>query len=136
MALGWKILIPVSIVWILLVATVRALRTDNHSPVVYAVAGVVLILFVLMVTFYDNGYQKHLARLAPEGPDLEADEEDEWDYDEDGELVKVVRAAPEPRYPVPPLDLPHYHGLELDAADGSVRGDATGVTKEVTGAGS
>ena len=135
MALGWKILIPFSIVWLLLVATVRALRQDNHSPVVYGVAGVVLILFVLLITFWDNGYQKHLARLAPDGPAVE-EEEDEWDYDEDGELVKVERPAVEPRFPVPPLDLPHYHGLELDADAGSVRGDATAVTKEVTGAGS
>jgi NADH-quinone oxidoreductase subunit H len=134
MALGWKILIPFSIVWLLLVATVRALREDR-SPVVYAVAGVVLILFVLLITFWDNGYQKHLARLAPDGPAGEADE-DEWDYDEDGELVKVEKAKVEPRFPVPPLDLPHYHGLELDAVGGSVRGDATGVTKEVSGAGS
>ena len=136
MALGWKILIPFSIVWLLLVATVRALRQDNHSPVVYAVAGVVLVLFVLLITFWDNGYQKHLARLAPEGPAVAEEEDDEWDYDEDGELVKVEKPAVEPRFPVPPLDLPHYHGLELDAAGGSVRGDATGVTKEVTGAGS
>jgi NADH-quinone oxidoreductase subunit H len=136
MALGWKILIPFSIIWLLLVATVRALRADNHSPVVYAVAGVVLVLFVLLITFWDNGYQKHLARIAPDNPDATAEEEDEWDYDEDGELVKLVRAAPEPRYPVPPLDLPHYHGLELDAAGGTVPGDAVGVTKEVTGAGS
>jgi NADH-quinone oxidoreductase subunit H len=135
MALGWKILIPFSIIWILLVATVRALREDNHSPVVYAVAGVVLILFVLLITFWDNGYQKHLARIAPEGPAAAADE-DEWDYDEDGELVKLEKPAAEPRFPVPPLDLPHYHGLELGTADDSVRGDATGVTKEVTGAGS
>ena len=49
--------------------------------------------------------------------------------------------APEPRFPLPPLDLPHYHGLGLDdpvlssaAVSGSVQGDATGVTKEVTGA--
>ena len=137
MALGWKILIPFSIVWLLLVATVRALREDNHSPVVYAVAGVVLILFVLLITFWDNGYQKHLARIAPEGPAAD-EEEDEWDYDEDGELVRVEKPAVEPRFPVPPLDLPHYHGLELGTADvgGLVRGDATGVTKEVTGAGS
>jgi NADH-quinone oxidoreductase subunit H len=139
MALGWKILIPASIVWILLVATVRELRTDNHSPVVYAVAGVVLILFVLLFTFFDNGYQKHLARLEPEGPAVEA-EEDEWDYDEDGELVKVVRPRPEPRFPLPPLDLPHYHGLgsavtpDMSGVSGSVQGDATGVTKEVTSA--
>src|ERR1700691_5285995 len=96
MALGWKILIPFSIIWLLLVATVRALRADNHSPAVYAVAGVVLVLFVLLITFWDNGYQKHLARIAPDNPDATAEEEDEWDYDEDGELVKVVRAAPEP----------------------------------------
>jgi len=140
MALGWKILIPFSIIWILLVATVRALRENNHSPVVYAVAGVVLILFVLLITFWDNGYQKYLARISPAGTAL-AKEEDERDYDEDGELVKVEKPAVEPRFPVPPLDLPHYHGLELTdssatGAGGSVRGDATGVTKEVTGAGS
>ena len=137
MALGWKILIPSSIVWLLLVATVRALREDNHSPVVYAVAGVVLVLFVLLFTFWDNGYQKHLARIAPEPP---GEEEDEYDYDEDGELVKIER--PVPRFPVPPLDLPHYHGLELTESStagaaitgSSVNGDATGVTKEVTSA--
>jgi NADH-quinone oxidoreductase subunit H len=135
MALGWKILIPFSIIWILLVATVRALRADNHSPAVYGVAGVVLILFVLLITFWDNGYQKHLARIAPDKA-----AEDEYDYDEDGELVKVEKPAP--RFPVPPLDLPHYHGLELDSAavtassvgSASNHGDVTGVTKEVTGA--
>ena len=45
--------------------------------------------------------------------------------------------APEPRFPVPPLDLPHYHGLELDSAattESSVSDDVTGATKEVTGA--
>jgi NADH-quinone oxidoreductase subunit H len=134
MALGWKILIPFSIIWLLLVATVRALRSDNHSPVVYAVAGVVLILFVLLITFWDNGYQKHLARLAPEQA---AAGEDEYDYDEDGELVKVEKPAP--RFPVPPLDLPHYHGLELGgtALVGAVpatTASGDGVTKEVTGA--
>ncbi|HET9079196.1 MAG TPA: NADH-quinone oxidoreductase subunit NuoH [Trebonia sp.] len=133
MALGWKILIPASIIWLLIVATVRALRANNHSPVVYAVAGIVLILFIAMVAFMDNGYQKHLARVAPDQP---AGEEDEYDYDEDGELVKVEKPAP--RFPVPPLDLPHYHGLELDPAAitaSSVHSDGPGATKEVTGAG-
>jgi len=134
MALGWKILIPFSIIWILLVATVRALRADNRSPVVYAVAGVVLILFVLLITFWDNGYQKHLARVAP---DKAAAEADEYDYNEDGELVKVEKPAP--RYPVPPLDLPHYHGLEpggtaLAGSVPSTTASGDGVTKEVTGA--
>jgi NADH-quinone oxidoreductase subunit H len=137
MALGWKILIPFSIIWLLLVATVRALRADNRSPVVYVVAGLVLILFVMLITFWDNGYQKWVARLEPDRP---ADDEDEWDYDEDGELVKL--AKPEPRFPVPPMDLPHYHGLDLgdevlvDAGlvDTGPSGGANGVTKEVTGA--
>jgi NADH-quinone oxidoreductase subunit H len=134
MALGWKILIPFSIVWILLVATVRTLRADNHSPGVYAVAGVVLVLFVLLITFWDNGYAKHQARLAPDAPVAEK-EEDEWDYDEEGELVKVEKSAAVPRFPVPPLDLPHYHGLELAAGGQPLdNGSATGVTKEVTGA--
>jgi NADH-quinone oxidoreductase subunit H len=136
MALGWKILIPFSIIWLLLVATVRALRADNHSPVVYVVAALVLVLFVSLITFWDNGYQKWLARMEPDKP---ADDGDEWDYDEDGELVKL--AKPEPRFPVPPIDLPHYHGLELGGApvvDAGLTGttlvDANGVTKEVTGA--
>jgi NADH-quinone oxidoreductase subunit H len=138
MALGWKILIPFSIVWLLLVATVRTLRvTGLHSKVAIAMAVVVVVLFFLLMLFWDDGYQKHLARLAPAGP-AEEQEEEEWDYDEDGELVKVEKPAVQARFPVPPLDLPHYHGLELEtgAAGGSVRGDATGVTKEVTGAGS
>jgi len=134
MALGWKILIPFSIIWLLLVATVRALKDDNHSPVIYAVAGVVLILFVLLLTFWDNGYQKHVARLAPAAP---AGEEDEYDYNEEGELVKIEKPAP--RFPVPPLDLPHYHGLELGGtalahAVPATTASGDGVTKEVTGA--
>jgi NADH-quinone oxidoreductase subunit H len=137
MALGWKILIPFSIVWLLLVATVRALRADNRSPVVYAVAGVVLILFVLLVTFWDNGFQKHQARISGAPLETEEQEEEEW-YDEDGELVKAERPKAVPRFPVPPLDLPHYHGLELagpgNTSGDPVAGDATGVTKEVTGA--
>jgi NADH-quinone oxidoreductase subunit H len=136
MALGWKILIPFSIIWLLLVATVRALRADNHSPVVYVVAGLVLVLFVALITFWDNGYQKWLARIGPDTP--AADLDDEWEYDEDGELVKVAR--PEPRFPVPPMDLPHYHvggdgGRIAPHALGGSGGDHSPLEeREVTGA--
>ena len=54
MALGWKILIPLSIVWILLIATIRAWRNDSHSTAVYAVGGLVLILIIILVTLWDN----------------------------------------------------------------------------------
>jgi len=104
-----------------------------------AVGGLILVLIVLMAGFYDNGYQKHLARIAPAPP---VEEEDEWDYDEDGELVKLEK--PVPRFPVPPLDLPHYHGLDLGgtalagavpATTGTaITASGDGVAKEVSGA--
>ena len=100
------------------------------------VAGIVLVLFIALITFWDNGYTKWLTRMEPDKPTVKEDE-DEWDYDDQGELVKVAKPArPESRYPVPPLDLPHYHGLELgDAAlTGSTYDDADDATKEVTGA--
>jgi NADH-quinone oxidoreductase subunit H len=118
MALGWKILIPASIVWLLLVATARALRADNHSPVVYVIAGLVVLLFVALVSFWESGAQRHAESIAPEPPPT----------DEDGNVLG---------YPVPPMDLPHYHGLDL--GDGSLDSPplgSTDVTKEVTGAGS
>jgi NADH-quinone oxidoreductase subunit H len=133
MALGWKILIPISIFWILAVATIKAFRDGDHSPGVYAVAGVVVILLFLLMFFMDNGYQKHRNRTQPDKLVAE-EEEDEWDYDEDGELVKIEKPVQVPRFPVPPLNLPHYHGLDLDSAEESEHGSATGATKEVTGA--
>ena len=124
MALGWKILIPVSIVWILLIATVRAWRNDSHSPVVYACAGLVLVLLLALITFWDTAAQRRAAELAPSAP-----------APPDGEGSGTVRG-----FPVPPMDLPHYHGLELgDTAPVPVDrtlGDATKAEsdKEVTGA--
>jgi NADH-quinone oxidoreductase subunit H len=116
MALGWKILIPLSIVWILLIATIRTIRSYSHSPVGYAVAGLVLILIVSLVTFWDNAAQRRGARLEPDPP---APEGDDGLPDIEG-------------FPVPPMDRPHYHGLELDTLTaGPVR---PASTKEVTGA--
>ncbi|MEV0962669.1 MULTISPECIES: NADH-quinone oxidoreductase subunit NuoH [unclassified Streptomyces] len=49
MKLGWKVLIPVSIVWLMLVATVRALRNDGRdfSQIVLYVGGAVLAVLLL-----------------------------------------------------------------------------------------
>ncbi|GAA2076309.1 NADH-quinone oxidoreductase subunit NuoH [Streptomyces albiaxialis] len=51
MKLGWKVLIPVALVWLMLVATVRAMRNEgyDYSEVVYWVAGTAL--FLLLLTF-------------------------------------------------------------------------------------
>jgi NADH-quinone oxidoreductase subunit H len=49
MKLGWKILIPVSLVWLMLVAAVRAMRNENYSftDIVYWVGGGVIALLIV-----------------------------------------------------------------------------------------
>jgi NADH-quinone oxidoreductase subunit H len=49
MKLGWKVLIPVSVVWLMLVATVRTLRNENYdfADIALYVGGGVLTLLVL-----------------------------------------------------------------------------------------
>ncbi|MCZ9338062.1 NADH-quinone oxidoreductase subunit H, partial [Streptomyces sp. TRM76130] len=49
MKLGWKVLIPVSLVWLMLVATFRALRNENYefTDIALAVcAGVIVVLLL------------------------------------------------------------------------------------------
>jgi NADH-quinone oxidoreductase subunit H len=119
MALGWKILIPLSIVWILLIATIRAWRNDSHSTAVYAVGGLVLVLIIILVTLWDNAAVRRSESLKPDEPAPEG---------ADG-LPEVEG------FPVPPMDRPHYHGLDLDAATaGAVPSAGTATAKEVTGA--
>ena len=109
MALGWKILIPISVVWILAVATIKTWQADRNNKVAYVIAGLVLVLIVIMVVLYDSNAQRRAA-LHEEG--------------------RVQAAGGEsPAFPVPPIDLPHYHGVGLEALP--ARDDST---KEVTGA--
>jgi len=81
------------------------------------------VLLVLLFTFWDNAAQRRAAEIGPEQPAVAG---------EDGVTVTG--------FPVPPLDLPHYHGLELaDGGDELGRtplGDSTSADtrKEVTGA--
>src|ERR1700722_12119955 len=122
MALGWKILIPFSIVWLLLIATIRTIRSYSHSPVGYAVAGLVLILIVSLVTFWDNAAQRRGARLEPEPPAPEGD---------DG-LPDIEGFPPRGASPPPPRARPPSPGLELD---GPTAGPVEPASiKEVTGA--
>lgn len=53
MKLGWKVLLPVSVVWLMLVATVRALRNENYDfqTIVLYVAGAVLGVLLLSFVF-------------------------------------------------------------------------------------
>ena len=124
MAIGWKLLIPVSIVWILLIATVRAWRLDTHSKAPYVVFGFVIVLILVLAWMWDSAAQQRAMRYAAPGRIRRRRSRGEA-----GPAAATV-------FPVPPLDLPHYHGVGL----GGETEPATGVTntatssREVTGA--
>jgi NADH-quinone oxidoreductase subunit H len=110
MAFGWKVLIPISIVWILLIATLRSWRNDSHNTIPYVVAGLVLVIIVVLAGMWDQMAQRRQAHY------------------EAGRAQAY--GGERPAFPVPPIDLPHYHGIGLDNAV-----DLEGTsTREVTGA--
>jgi NADH-quinone oxidoreductase subunit H len=116
MAIGWKLLIPVSIVWILLIATVRARQNDPHSHIPYVVGALILIILLGLVLMWDSGAQKRAA---------------------EEEAARAEAGGGEsPAFPVPPMDLPHYHGLFAEDHGIEIEAEGNGATspKEVTGA--
>jgi NADH-quinone oxidoreductase subunit H len=122
MAIGWKILIPLSIVWILFIAVIRAWKLNFNSTAIYAVAGIVFVLLILLVVAWDNAAQQRAARNMPVGAAPGSAEPG---------LPDTLAGQPgDSAFPVPPLDLPHYHGIGVQ--DGP-QTTATS-TKEVTGA--
>jgi NADH-quinone oxidoreductase subunit H len=118
MAIGWKVLIPVSIVWILLIATVRAWRLDSHSKAPYVVFGFVIVLLLVLVGLWDSAAQERAMRYADPEPGTESS-----DAGPGSELGQATATAT--AFPVPPMDLPHYHGIGIDNETSS---------REVTGA--
>jgi NADH-quinone oxidoreductase subunit H len=109
MAFGWKVLIPGSLVWIMMIATIRAWRRHGGSPGLYIIGGFVLLLFLGMVWVWETGAERRRARL--EGADEEPAAEPM--------AGTAAGAGPPARaggFPVPPLDLPHYHGIGVTAA--------------------
>src|SRR5215470_17593624 len=135
MNFGWKVLIPVSLAWILMVATVRVALQHRHSTPVYVIAGVIVALLLLLAWRGD---------VAAERRNAAAKEEQEAPA-----RAGATPGAPGPGglgepagagagFPVPPLDLPHYHGVGVVVPTGGSRpgeGDTpAGTVKEVTGA--
>ncbi|MFS2291367.1 MAG: NADH-quinone oxidoreductase subunit NuoH [Actinomadura sp.] len=101
MKLGWKVLTPFSLGWILLVAVVRALRNEGYDMqqivIVAAVAaGAVLVATVLWETFRGGEDEKETVPGAA------------------GEGRRTDPAAG--GFPVPPMDAPHYHGGRAGAS--------------------
>jgi NADH-quinone oxidoreductase subunit H len=122
MKLGWKILMPVSLGWILLVATVRAFQIEGYDMrqimLFGAVAaGAVLIATILWETLRGDG-DKDKQIVPGVGTGTGA-----------GAAGAGATAAPSPvgSFPVPPMDAPHYHGRRAQASQP--------VTREEVGSG-
>jgi NADH-quinone oxidoreductase subunit H len=143
MKLGWKVLIPVSIIWLLLIATVRAWRLDTHSSAVYVVGGVILAIIVIAAVSWDISAERRSSQAAEaDSATMAAEPEPGGPGGPPGARVRE-RAT----YRVPPMDLPHYHGIGVTASAGAASAARAGTalngaadpsdadgTKEVTGA--
>ncbi|MGW7275443.1 NADH-quinone oxidoreductase subunit NuoH [Streptomyces sp. NPDC054864] len=72
MKLGWKVLIPVSVVWLMLVATVRAMRNEEYdftSIALYVGGGVIaLLLLSVVVDIFRDKREKEAAASESEEP--------------------------------------------------------------------
>jgi NADH-quinone oxidoreductase subunit H len=67
MQFGWKVLIPVSLLWILVVATLRVISTTGHSRVVtFGFAGVVVLIVLGISTAFENSKNKRTSVVHPE----------------------------------------------------------------------
>ena len=95
MKLGWKILIPVSLAWLLMIATIRVWRTQGGSTPVYIVAGVIVVVLLIVAWAAAPAAQRR-RRLRTEGP-----------------KPPPAAGGEGAAIPVPPMDLPHYHGARL-----------------------
>ena len=67
MQFGWKVLIPVSLLWILVVATLRVISTTSQSrPLTFAFAGVVVLIVMGISTAFDSAKKKRNNAVYPD----------------------------------------------------------------------
>ena len=67
MQFGWKVLIPGSLLWILVVATLRVISQEGASrPVMFAFAGAVVLLVMALSSFFERAKIKRTQRVYPE----------------------------------------------------------------------
>ena len=119
MRLGWKVLIPSALGWTLMIATIRVWRRQGGSTGVYIVAGAIVVVLLLLAWAWDSSAAKRAQA---------AEELDEADASAEAEAGA---------FPVPPMDLPHYHGVGVHpegSAPDEPPATAAAAAKEVTGA--
>ncbi len=89
MQFGWKVLVPVGLVWILFIGAFSVLRSEGHDTGQLLLYGVLpLAVLIILITY-----------LLPEGRQAEDDDEDEE--------PRVRRGGPArtKAFPTPPMDL-------------------------------
>jgi NADH-quinone oxidoreductase subunit H len=116
MRLGWKVLIPGALAWTLMIATIRVWRRQGGSAGIYIVAGLIVAALVLLAWAWDLAEASRAKRVA---------EIDAADADAEAEA---------PVFPIPPLDLPHYHGAGTAPVPAAPAVTANSTGKEVTSA--
>ncbi len=97
MTLGWKILVPISLVWIVLVSTARVLNssTSLSTRQVLLYMGIPLVVILLVAAFWPQ--RRHELDDDDDPDDLLAAESN----DVEGSVIAPGLGA----YPVPPMDL-------------------------------
>jgi len=123
MRFGWKVLIPISLVWILVIATIRVWRTHGGSPAVYTVAGL-LVVALLTVLFMGDAAAQRRTQAAEEAAAGGA-----LPVRGAGTAGEPGPADGGPGFPVPPMDLPHYHGIGVDVSPSEVTPEESGESR-------
>jgi NADH-quinone oxidoreductase subunit H len=113
MHFGWKTLIPVNLVWIMAIATIRVLRDRGWSPgwrpVAFVVAGLIVVLIAALMAH-----------------DAAASRRRQQEAEDDAEEERLGTT-----FPVPPLDLQvptSRPAQKLAAAAPSATGGRSGAT--------
>ncbi|RVX46597.1 NADH dehydrogenase subunit H [Nonomuraea polychroma] len=98
MSLGWKVLIPVNLAWILLVAGVRNVMLNQDNRVLNVALGLLIVVAALAIWMrFDTVNQRR---------------KEEKKAQVDAEFEELSNEPTAGGFPVPPLDLPHYHGVQ------------------------
>jgi NADH-quinone oxidoreductase subunit H len=72
MQFGWKVLIPASILWILVVATLRVLSLENASTAIVVAFASIVIFFILVINVSFEKVKKKKESEVPEGDNKDA----------------------------------------------------------------
>ena len=130
MKLGWKVLIPVSLVWLVLVAVVRAFRTFSGASVqalLLPLAGAFCLIMLVLFLIPDKGDEEE---LYAEYDEYDGDDtEDDVEIMTDDDHVSFLEGFPVPPLPgqsLPPSPRARRAALAVDLED-SEGGAATAV---------